>query len=588
MAQDDLTIRIGGEAGMGLESSGAGFAKALARGGLHVFGLPDYHSRIRGGHNFFSIRVSPQPLYSHVEPAHLLLALDAETIRRHVDAVVPGGGVVYDEKEYGRSGAAPPTGDLRHPNVGFFPVPLSALAKEHGGSEVMRNTLILGVAAGLLGFDPAYMESVIRDNFRRKGQAVVDANLRVTEAGVEAARAFQADFAFRMEAVPNAPPRLILNGNQAFAMGALAGGCRFVAGYPMTPGSPVLEWMAAHAEEYGAVVAQVEDEIAAACAITGAAQAGVRAMTPTSGGGFCLMVEALGLAGMTEVPIVIYEAQRPGPSTGLATRTEQGDLLFALHASHGEFPRVLLTPGTVEQSFEAGWRAFNLAERCQSPAIVLSDHFLANGLRTVDGLDFEAVTIDRGALLSDADLDALHGEYKRHAFTESGVSPRAAPGHPKAVYAPSSDEHGEDGHILEDADNRSRMMDKRMRKLEAVRLQMRPPTLYGAPQAEVTFVGWGSAYGPLREAVDRLNAQGVRAQMLHLCDVWPFPVGPASEMLAAAKRVIAVENNYSGQLADLIRQTTGYHITDRILKYDGRPLSPEYIVQHFEDVKRNA
>ncbi len=571
---NDLTIRIGGEAGMGLESSGAGFAKALTRGGLYVFGLPDYHSRIRGGHNFFSIRISPQPLYSHAEPVHLLLALDVETIRRHVDALVPGGGVVYDEKE-----GLPK--DLRRPNVGFFPVPLSALAKERGGSEVMRNTLILGVAAGLLDFDPAYMESVIRDNFGRKGQAVVDANLKVTEAGIEAARAFQADFAFRMPAVPTAPPRLLLNGNQAFALGALAGGCRFVAGYPMTPGSPVLEWMAAHAEEYGVVTAQVEDEIAAACAIVGAAQAGVRAMTPTSGGGFCLMVEALGLAGMTEVPIVIYEAQRPGPSTGLATRTEQGDLLFTLHASHGEFPRVLLAPGTVEQAFEVGWRAFNLAERCQSPAIVLSDHFLANALRTVDALDFDAVTIDRGDLLSDADLEALPETYRRHAFTASGVSPRAIPGHPKAVYAPSSDEHDEEGHILEDADNRRRMMDKRMRKLEVVRSEMRPPTPYGASPAEVVFVGWGSAYGPLREAVDRLNAQGVQAQMLHFCDLWPFPAGSA-EMLAAAKRVVAVENNYAGQLADLIRQTTGYLITERILKYDGRPLSPEYIVQALE------
>ncbi len=581
MAQKDLTIRIGGEAGMGLESSGAGFAKALARGGLYVFGLPDYHSRIRGGHNFFSIRISPQPLYSHAEPVHLLLALDVETIRRHVDAVVPGGGIVYDEKE-------PPPDDLRRPNVGFFPVPLSALAREYGGSEVMRNTLILGVAAGLLGFDPAYMESIIRENFGRKGQAIVDANLKVTEAGIEAARPLQADFAFRMEAIPGAPPRLLLNGNQAFAMGALAGGCRFVAGYPMTPGSPVLEWMAAHAEAYGVVTAQVEDEIAAACAVVGAAQAGVRALTPTSGGGFCLMVEALGLAGMTEVPIVIYEAQRPGPSTGLATRTEQGDLLFALHASHGEFPRVLLAPGTVEQSFEVGWRAFNLAERCQSPAIVLSDHFLANALRTVDGLDFDAVTIDRGELLSEADLDALTGEYRRHAFTESGVSPRALPGHPRAVYASSSDEHDEYGHILEDADNRRRMMDKRMRKLEAVRQEMRPPTLHGPSEAEVTFVGWGSTYGPLREAVDRLNAQGVSAQMLHLCDLWPFPAAPVAETLAAAQRVVAVESNYSGQLADLIRQTTGCHITEHILKYDGRPLSPEYIVEHYEDVIRDS
>lgn len=570
---DELTIRIGGEAGMGLESSGAGFAKALVRGGLHVFGLPDYHSRIRGGHNFFSVRIARRPLYSHTEPVHLLLALDQETVRRHIGAVVPGGAVVYDEKD-----GLPEIS--RRPDVGYFSIPLSRLADEQGGSAIMRNTLAFAVAAGLIGFDPTYIEGVARDNFARKGQAVVDANLRVIQAGVEAARPFQADFPFRMEAVPDAPPRLLLHGNQAFAMGALAGGCRFVSGYPMTPGSPVLEWMATHAAEYGVVTVQVEDEIAALCMAIGAGYAGVRAMAPTSGGGFSLMVEAMGLAGMTEVPVVVYEAQRPGPSTGLATRTEQGDLLFVLHASQGEFPRVILAPGTVEQAFAAGWRAFNFAERYQCPVVVLSDHYLANAVRDVapEDLDLDAVVIDRGETLTDAELDALEGEYKRHAFTESGISPRAIPGHPKAIYASSSDEHDEYGHIEEDAENRRRMQEKRMRKLEAARREMRPPTHYGSEDADLTFIAWGSTYGPLREAVDRLNAQGVPAQMLHFTDIWPVP-DEVGRILTMARETVAVENNYSGQFADLLRMATGHTVSRRILKWDGRPLSPEYILQ---------
>ena len=574
-SSEELSIRIGGEAGMGLESSGVGFSQALVRGGLHVFGLPDYHSRIRGGHNFFTVRIARRPLYSHTEAVHLLLALDQETVRRHIGAVVPGGAIVYDERD-----GLP---DLpRRTDVGYFPLPLAKLAEESGGSAVMRNTLVFAVAAGLIGFDPAYIESVARDNFARKGTPVVEANLRVIRAGVEAARPFQADFPFRMEAVPGTPRRLLLNGNQAFAMGALAGGCRFVSGYPMTPGSPVLEWMAAHAEEYGLVTLQVEDEIAALCMAIGAGYAGVRALAPTSGGGFSLMVEALGLAGMTEVPVVVYEAQRPGPSTGLATRTEQGDLLFVLHASQGEFPRILLAPGTVEQAFEAGWRAFNFAERYQCPAIVLSDHYLATSVRDVapEDLDFDAVVIDRGELLTGEELDGLEGEYRRHAFTETGVSPRAIPGHPKAVYASSSDEHDEYGHIEEDAENRRRMQEKRMRKLEAARSEMRLPTSYGAEDAGLTLIAWGSTYGPLREAVDRLVARGVRARMLHFADIWPLPSG-VEELLTG--ETVAVENNYSGQFADLLRMATGHAVSRRILKWDGRPLSPEYILAHMEE-----
>jgi len=582
MVHNDLTIRIGGEAGMGLESSGAGFSKALTRGGLYAFGLPDYYSRIRGGHNFYSIRVAPQPLYSHAEPVHLVLALDMETVRRHVDALVEGGAIVYDDKDQVPD-------ELRRPGVSFFPVPLTALAEERGGREVMRNTLALGVAAGLTGFDHTYMGSVIRDNFARKGQAVVDANLRVVEAGVQAARPFQADFPFRMEAVPDAPPRLILNGNEAFALGALAGGCRFVAAYPMTPGSPVLHWFAARAEEYGAVTKHAEDEIAAINMAIGAAHVGARALVPTSGGGFSLMVEALGLAGITETPVVVYNAQRPGPATGMPTRTEQGDLLFMMHASQGEFPRFVLAPGTVEESFRIGWQVFNLAEQYQTPALVLSDHYLAVAYRTVesDALNFDEVEIDRGALLTEEELDRLGEPYRRFRITESGISPRAVPGHPNAVWVTSSNEHDEYGAIDESPENRTAQVNKRRRKAEGAVREIEGPSWYGSEEAEITFLCWGSTYGPLREAVDRLNAeQPARGNMLHFSALHPLPLEAVEAALEQANRTIAVEGNGTGQLETLLRARTGRSVDGAIHKYDGRAFTPEYILAHLPDFGR--
>jgi 2-oxoglutarate ferredoxin oxidoreductase subunit alpha len=554
-----MTIRIGGEAGMGLESSGVGFAKALTRGGLYAYGLPDYYSRIRGGHNFFSIRVSPEPLYSHTEPVHLLLALDVETVRRHVDDIVPGGAIVYDVED-----DVPE--ELHRSDVSFFAVPLTELARERGGREIMRNTVAFGVAAGLMGFDLTYLESVIRDNFAPKGQEVIDANLRVAEAGAEAAESVQADFQFGVEAVPDAPPRMILNGNEAFAMGALAGGCRFVATYPMTPGSPVLHWFAAHAEDHGAVIKHTESEIAAINMAIGAGFVGARAMCPTSGGGFSLMVEALGLAGITEVPVVVYNAQRPGPATGLPTRTEQADMLFMMHASQGEFPRFVIAPGTVEQSFRVGWQAFNLADRYQTPALVLSDHALAVVYRTIEGdaLDFNAVEIDRGALLATEDLDALEEPYRRYRVTESGVSPRATPGHPNAVWVSTANEHDEFGAVSEDAQNRVAQAEKRSRKMEGMQQEVEGP----------------GAYGP--EGADWLNDERAgRANMLHFTALHPFPPG-AEAALEGAERLIAVEGNVTGQLETLIRARTGLSMDGSIRRYDGRAFTPEYIVAHLE------
>jgi 2-oxoglutarate ferredoxin oxidoreductase subunit alpha len=579
MTTNDMTIRIGGAAGDGVESSGSGFCTALTRAGLYVFGLPDYYSRIRGGHNWFSVRVSQSPVYSHAEPVHLLLALTEETIPRHKDRVVPGGAIVYD------ASLRVPADELRGKGVQFFPVALSDIAKDKAGIVLARNTVALGVAAGLTGLEPSPMQSVIRQNFARKGQAVVDANLAAFDIGYRGGQERSADFPFRLQTVPGAPKRLAVTGTQAFSLGALAGGCRFASGYPMTPGSPVLHWMAAHASRYGVVVKHTEDEIAGICMAIGAAHMGARALVPTSGGGFSLMVEALGLAGITETPVVIYNAQRPGPATGLATRQEQADLLFMLHASQGEFPRFVLAPGTHEQLFQAGWRAFNLADRHQTPALVLGDHYLAGAVRTVEpeAFDFAAVQIDRGELLSDADLDALQGEYLRYRLTPSGVSPRAVPGHPRAVYVANGNEHDEAGDISEEPDHRSAQVEKRQRKLVGMVEEMSGPTMYGPKDAEVTFICWGSTIGPVREAVSRLNSdRPARANTLHFADLWPFDAEAAVAAFQGARQLVAVENNATAQLATLIRSQTGRQMDGAILKYDGRHFTPEFIMAHAE------
>ncbi len=578
-----LSFKIGGEAGQGVESSGAGFAKALARGGLHIFAYQDYMSRIRGGHNFFQIRVSDRPLYSHTDEIELLLALTTEAVEKHLSELVPGGGVICDE-ELKLEG-----GSLAEREVKLFQLPLGKIALEEGGSKVMANTAALGAAAGITNYKLEHLESVIEANFKVKGPQIVQANLAVVRAAYEYARQrYAADFGYELRELA-APKRLVLSGNGAICLGAVAAGCKFLAAYPMTPTTGILEWFAAHASDLGLVFKQTEDEIAAINMAIGAAHMGLRAMCATSGGGFSLMAEALGLAGMTETPIVIVEGQRPGPSTGLPTKTEQGDLLFVLHASQGEFPRIILAPGTAEEAFFAAVRAFNLAERYQCPVIILSDHFLATSLRTVepDRLKLEDVKIDRGELLTPEELDKIT-DYKRFRLTETGISPRALPGHPKAVYVATGDEHAEDGRITEEPVLRRRMMEKRMRKLELARRdrELPAPKLYG-PQdqdAELTFLAWGSTWGPLREAVERLNSAGERANMLHFSAVWPFPE-EAAEALKKAKRLIAVEGNYSGQFARLIRRETGLKVEGLITKYDGLPLSPGYILQRLRELE---
>jgi len=561
----DVNFMVGGEAGQGVQSVGFILAKAFARGGYHVFADQDYESRIRGGHNFFRIRVKDSRVGAIAEPVDMLLALNKGSIDLHGKELAARGVVIFDKERVKDIGG----------NDNLFGMPLDRLAEEKVGNRLMANTVALGAALGLVRYDFEILAKILREHFG--GGEIGEGNVKAAQAGYEYAQEnFRGDFSYHLSAIGDAK-RMLLNGNEAIALGAIVAGCKFVAAYPMTPATSIMEYMAAKAKDLDLVVVQPEDEIAAINMIIGASYAGVRAMTATSGGGFCLMVEGLGLAGMTETPIVVVDAQRPGPAIGLPTRTEQGDLEFILHAAHGEFPRAVLAPATIEDCFWLTIKAFNLAEKYQLPVILLTDQYLASSYTTVERFDVSKVTIDRGLLFSEE--KASESEYKRHEITKSGISPRAFPGQEATLVVTDSDEHDETGHLIEDAVTRTQMMQKRMRKLFSLRKKIAAPQLYGPERVEITLIGWGSTCSAICEAIDILRREGVSVNLLHLNELWPFPSETVVDVLTRAEHSYVIENNATGQLARIIQAETGRKVSGRILRYDGRPFTPAYIAQ---------
>ncbi|MDO8578563.1 MAG: 2-oxoacid:acceptor oxidoreductase subunit alpha [Dehalococcoidales bacterium] len=560
----ELNIMFGGEAGQGLQSVGFILARAFARGGYHVFADQDYESRIRGGHSFFRVRASDVPVAAVLEPLDFLVALNRETIDLHRGELGPDGVIIFDGDQI-----ANVEGEK------LFAVPLTKLA-ENAGGKVMANTVALGAALGLVGYGPEILNQILRETFAGN---VGESNVKAAAAGYDYAKQ---NFTGKIPpGKGNLKPvsdvkRMLLTGTDAISLGAIAAGCKFMAGYPMTPTTPIIEYLASKAKEFGLVVVQAEDEISAINMAVGAAYTGVRAMTATSGSGFCLMVEGICLAGITETPVVVVLGQRPGPAVGLPTRTAQEELEFAIHAGSGEFPRAVLAPTTIEDSFWLTVKAFNLAEKYQTPVILLTDHHLATSYATVPPFDLAKVTIDRGVLFPDQ-AGAKPEEYKRHKVTESGISPRAFPGQSTALVVTDSDAHDEAGHLIEDAATRSAQVEKRQRKMDGLKKEIAPPQLYGPEKADITLIGWGSTRGAIQEAVDILHNDGASVNSIHFADVWPFPAEAAAAVLAGARKTYVIENNITGQLAHLIRAETGRKVDGRILKYDGRPFTPANI-----------
>ena len=560
----DFNFMVGGEAGQGVQSVGFLLAKVFARGGYRVFADQDYESRIRGGHNFFSVRVGDSRIGAIAEAVDILIALNRDSIELHQEKLADGGIVIFDgEKIKDTSG-----------NGSLFSIPLERLAEEKAGGKLMANTVALGAALALVDYDLNILNTVLVEHFG-KGK-VADSNIAAARAGYEYAQAEYKGDVRRLKPISDAK-QMLLTGNEAISLGAIAAGCKFMSAYPMTPASSIMEYMAAKSEDFGMVMVHAEDEISAVNMAIGAGYAGTRAMTATSGSGFCLMVEGIGLAGITETPVVVIDAQRPGPAVGLPTRTEQGDLQFILHAHHGDFPRAVLAPATVEDAFWVTVKAFNWAEKYQLPVIILTDQHLASSYATVDPFDLSQLTIDRGLLFSEREEEP--SEYMRHRVTRSGISPRTFPGLGKALVVTDCDEHDEEGHLTEDAEERTLQVQKRLRKLFSLKQEIGMPRRYGPQKAETILIGWGSTYGAIHEAVDMLRRDGTSANMLHLNELWPFPAEPVADALSTARNSYVIESNATGQLASLIKAETGRDVSGRILKFDGRPFTPAYIAE---------
>ena len=547
----DTNIRICGQAGQGIQSMGDMLCRALAALGLHVFSSQNYMSRIRGGVNSFDIRISDHELFAPRDKAELIVALNEEAYLKHRKEMNWDGVILYNTAEHGN----------------YIAIDFSAEAKNAGGAPVMGNTVAAGAVLGLLGYGPDALCNLMDDEFHKKGENVVEQNKICARHGAEHIAGHEG--LVRAPKSVEASP-FVYSGSQSVGQSAAVAGVRFVSSYPMTPGTGVLTYLAGAADKYGLVVEQAEDEIAAVNMICGATFAGAPAMTTTSGGGFSLMVEGLSLAGILELPIVILLSQRPGPATGMPTKTAQGDLDCAVFSGHGEFPRIVLTPGSVAQAFDITRRAFEMAHKFQTPAIIMIDQFLADAQQNMPELPAAIDPIDR-CIVENPGQD-----YVRFAVTDSGISPRAVPGGDAFVVC-TSDEHSEDGHISEDYTVRTAMHDKRLRKNTAILAEFIAPEVYPEPDEHVLLC-WGSTYGPCREAVDRMRKNKRPVCMVHLPQVWPLDEQKLSALLHG-RRVTAVEGNATAMLARLLKRQGILDEYDTLLRYDGLPFTADTIIR---------
>jgi 2-oxoglutarate ferredoxin oxidoreductase subunit alpha len=625
-----LSWVIGGAQGSGVDSAANVFSRACAGGGLYIFGKREYYSNIKGEHSYFTVRVSDKPVHCHLDEINVLVSFDAETVFRHFADVTAGGAIIYHPDLAETAIDEVPTLDapaagrikkmLEKAGLGFrvkdvieysekrgviaFPVPFFQLLQEFAQkvndpslSRLTRmvNVMALSASMAILDFDSEVLSKAIRFIFRTK-QKVASLNADASAHVYSYARTKFAgsNFRYRLKARPADKDTIIIQGNQSSAMGKMVAGCRFQTYYPITPASDDSEYLEANeildlndsGKKGSTVVVQTEDEIAAIAMAIGSALTGARSATATSGPGFSLMAEAIGWAGMNEVPVVISLYQRAGPSTGLPTRHEQGDLSFAINAGHGEFPRIVIASGDIEESFYDTMKVFNFAERYQMPIIHVLDKAIANSVTTCKNLDPAKVTIDRGSLLSKiSEKDkGIAGNYLRFKLSDNPISPRVVLGTKDAIFWNTGDEHTEEGHITEDPDLRVRMMDKRMSKLD-VALKEIPDddkaVSYG--RGETVVISWGSNKGVILDTMEKLRAEGIDIKFIHVRLLHPFPSELVKSMVENSKKLIGIEMNYSGQLGSVLKQNTGRGYDYQIVKYNGRPMSLEEV---YNGVKR--
>src|SRR6201993_2446743 len=571
-----FSIGIGGAAGQGVATPGDIFAKIFSRRGLHLNAYNAYQSIIRGGHTFLTIRTGADKVTNMGDRLDLLIPLNQDAMNRHLGLLTDGSACIYNADTI-------KPGSTKE-GVALCALPVSQLA-DIARNKVAQNTLAVGAGLSMMGIGFQALEEVLTEQFKKKGNAVVSENVGIARAGYEYANANFRPFPWPLPMTENR--YAVVSGNIAMAMGGAAAGVKFYCAYPMSPSTGVLHWMASHARKAGIMVRQVEDEIGVVNMAIGAAHAGVRSMCATSGGGFALMTEGLGLSAMMETPVVVIDCQRAGPSTGVPTKTEQGDLWQMLGAAFGDYPRAIAAPLDIGDCFKIIPEIFNIADRYQCPGIVLCDLLLSEGRLSGDPKDLNfAPVVDRGELITEAPPTAGTnggGVYKRYKIPESGIPPRAVPGVPGHTHTAASDEHDEDGVLISDEftnpTKRRAMMEKRMRKVAGIEAAVPPPVPWGPRDADVTLIGWGSTKGVIEEACEILNEQGISANQLQIRWLVPLHGDGILEILKNSRHTIIVENNFSGQFARYLRSETSFVANGHIRKYDGEPFMPHHLVE---------
>ena len=568
----DFSALIGGQGGDGTLTVSDLLARYFRKRGLHVYTSRNVLSRIRGGHADSSVRACRDPVAAIKSRVDLLVAFDHESLELGRSELEPEGLILFDSSVF----------QSELPNALGFP--LATLAGGQIGQPIFKNTTAYGVISALMGFDPAQTRAVIEERFRRRGGELLEKNLRALELGRQLAGQIP-DSVPRWSLVDGAATRhLLLTGNQAVALGFVVGGGRFFAGYPITPATEIMEYLQRYLPPVHGVVRQAEDELAAINMVIGAAYAGARSMTSTSGPGLALMTEGIGHAGAAELPVVVADCQRVGPSTGEPTRHEQSDLLHLAHLGHGEFPRFIIAPGTVDDCFYLTIDALNLAEKWRLPVLLLLDQALCQNSVTTDPFDVSRVTLDRGRRLGPGDVAQLES-YGYYQLTPDGISPYAPPGTPGVTSQVTGNEHDEFGHVSVNPVNRNRMMAKRMGKLVHAREDLPLPRLYGDPAARLGLIGYGSTTGPLREAQEILAQRGRPTRFFQARTLFPVQTQTLEPFLGSVDVAYVVEHNYTGQFAQLIREALPAHHGKlrSILKYDGLPFRAPDLARRIEE-----
>ncbi len=575
-----LSWKVGGQQGEGIESTGEIFSMAMNRLGYFLYGYRHFSSRIKGGHTNNKITVRPTEVRAIADDLDILVAFDQETIDVNYKELTENGIILADAK----FDPVKPE-DSKAP---LFVVPFTEIAAELGTS-LMKNMVAIGATASLLNLEDAVFQNVVDDIFGKKGEEVVQKNMEAITRGRQIMNELLGDRVGAWEISPaDGKRRMFMIGNDAVALGALAAGTRFMAAYPITPASEIMEYLIKKLPKFGGTVIQTEDEIAAATMAIGANFGGVRSFTASAGPGLSLMMEAIGLSGMTEQPLVVVDTQRGGPSTGLPTKQEQSDLMAMLYGTHGEIPKVVIAPSTMEEAFFDTIQAFNIAEELQLPVILMTDLQLSLGKQSVEPFDYNKIEIRRGKIVIDDLEEATDKAYfKRYEDTEDGVSPRVLPGTLHGIHHVTGVEHDETGKPSEATGNRQTQMDKRFRKLE--NLKFDNPVFVNAPheEAEILLVGFNSTRGAIEEVQERLNAQGMKVNHAHIRLIHPFPSAEMAPLVAQAKKVIVVENNYTGQLANIMKMNIGGH--DKIAtitKYNGTPFLPGELENRVKELTR--